>query len=394
MPVWMLGALLDPKGIERLELPLARLRDVSVFDALLGYAPIKALLPIPILVAIAPLVIWFFRSTWRQLDLEAAEYRARVAGRMLGQDARKRRPTRRAARKRPREIRPLPHQHNPSASVSVPRLRRVAVARTDPAAAASAARVASTPWTIYRRPAACLLITAVILTLHDYYGGRQFYKSTLQPWLSTLEAAGSSWVNLRQWDELYGYAWWVIARLVGYVLVPFPLWKLLFPKDSLLDMGLRTKDFLRHAWVYGVCLLIVLPLLFVVSRQPDFAEYYPFYKNCSRSWLDLALWESIYCLQFFALEMFFRGWIVGALRKTMGAGAIFAMAVPYCMIHYGKPYLEAHGAIVAGVVLGSLAVRTKSIYSGFLVHITVALGMDLVALSKGAGLPSLLLPPG
>src|SRR4030095_9746250 len=42
-----LGALLEP--VERLNLPLTRLKTVSYFDALLGYPPIKALLPIPIL---------------------------------------------------------------------------------------------------------------------------------------------------------------------------------------------------------------------------------------------------------------------------------------------------------------------------------------------------------
>ena len=241
---------------------------------------------------------------------------------------------------------------------------------------------------MFQRPAACLLITAVVLTLQEYYGGRQFYTGTIQPWLAALERGGLACIDLRKWDELYSYGWWVSARLIGYVVVPFPLWKLLFPEDSLLDMGLRTRGLLRHAWIYGVCLAVVVPLLLVVARQPDFATYYPFYKKCGRSWLDLALWESIYVLQFFGLEMFFRGWIVGALRKTMGSGAVFAMAVPYCMIHYGKPYLEAHGAVVAGIVLGSLALRTKSIYSGFLVHITVALLMDLLALSKSFGLPT------
>ena len=57
------------------------------------------------------------------------------------------------------------------------------------------------------------------------------------------------------------------------------------------------------------------------------------------------------------------------------------------MIHYGKPYLETSGALVAGVALGSLAMRTRSIYSGFLVHVTVALAMDLVTLLNHQGLP-------
>src|SRR5260221_9354599 len=52
------------------------------------------------------------------------------------------------------------------------------------------------------------------------------------------------------------------------------------------------------------------------------------------------------------------------------------------MIHFGKPYLEAVGAIVAGIALGSLSMRTKSIYQGFLVHITVAALMDWLSLRR------------
>ena len=89
----------------------------------------------------------------------------------------------------------------------------------------------------------------------------------------------------------------------------------------------------------------------------------------------------------FALEMFFRGFWLGVLRKSFGSGAIFAMAVPYCMIHYGKPFFEANGAIVAGIALGSLSMKTKSIYQGFLVHVTVAGLMDWLSLAHRHALP-------
>ena len=75
-----------------------------------------------------------------------------------------------------------------------------------------------------------------------------------------------------------------------------------------------------------------------------------------------------------------------------GAGAIWVMTIPYVMVHYGKPYLEASAAIVAGVVLGSLAMRTRSIYAGFLVHGTVAILMDVLALYRRKSLPALLTP--
>ena len=96
--------------------------------------------------------------------------------------------------------------------------------------------------------------------------------------------------------------------------------------------------------------------------------------------------------QFFALEVFFRGFMLVPLRRTMGSGAIFAMCVPYVMIHYGKPYLESSGAFLAGVVLGSLSMRTRSIYLGFLLHCTVAVLMDALALSSGKGFPTMFWP--
>jgi membrane protease YdiL (CAAX protease family) len=299
-------------------------------DAVINYPLLKLLVPIPILIAIAPVIWWFFRSTWQELDDEAARHRLTLS-----------------------QFRELDY-----------------------------------------RPAACLVITAVVLTMQEYYGGRRFYDQMIRPELGELYASGHLWLKLEKYDELYGYAWWVFARVFGYVFIPLPLWKILFPRDSLLDMGLRVRGFFQHVWIYALCLAIVLPVMLLVAQQPDFGSYYPFYKQSSRSWADLMLWEAMYFLQFFTLELFFRGWIVGALRPMLGSTAIFAMAVPYCMIHYGKPYYEAHGAIVAGVVLGSLAMRTRSIYAGFLVHITVALLMDLIALFKRDALPTTLWAAG
>ncbi len=320
---------MKPTPLTDVPLPLTRLPELNWFEALLEYPPVKALLPIPILAALVPLVWWFFRDTWRRLDEEATDHRLETRARGA----------------------------------------------------------------IDYRPAACLVITAVVLTLQEYYGGRAFYEHTFKPVLVELDGR-FQWLRFQKYEELYSYAWWVAARVIGYVVVPFPLWKLLFRKDSLLDMGLRTRGFFAHLWIYGLCLAIVVPAMLLVASQPDFGTYYPFYKQSSRSWFDFLAWEAMYFLQFLALEMFFRGFMVGALRTTMGAGAIFAMAVPYCMIHYGKPYLEAHGAIVAGIVLGSLAMRTRSIYSGFLLHITVAFLMDWLALWRRGALPKVFWPAG
>ena len=230
------------------------------------------------------------------------------------------------------------------------------------------------------RPMVALVMCAVILAMQEYYGGRGYFEQQIYPWIAkhyTPEAL----VKLGKYDELFGFAWWAGTRIGGYVL-PFVVWKIAFRKDSILDLGLRTRGFFDHAWIYALFLAVVLPAMLVVSSQPDFGSYYPFYKLAPRSWFDFLVWEAMYFAQFFALEMFFRGFWLGVLRRSFGSGAIFAMAVPYCMIHFGKPYLEAVGAIVAGIALGSLSMKTKSIYQGFLVHITVAALMDWLSLRR------------
>jgi len=235
------------------------------------------------------------------------------------------------------------------------------------------------------RPFIAFVLVAVVLTVQEYYGGRIYFDLVVGPSLAKF-AAAHPWLNYARYAELWGFAWWAGTRVFGYVL-PFALWKIFFPKDSVLDFGLRTKGFFDHAWIYGLFLAVVVPAMLIVSRSPDFGTYYPFYKQSSRSWFDFLAWEAMYFAQFFALEMFFRGFFLGALRRSFGSGAIFAMALPYCMIHYGKPYLEACGAIVAGIALGSLSMKTKSIYQGFLVHITVAILMDWLSLRHRGATP-------
>jgi membrane protease YdiL (CAAX protease family) len=241
------------------------------------------------------------------------------------------------------------------------------------------------------RPFVALVLCALVLTMQEYYGGRIFFDVSVKNLLVEY-GKDHPWVQLGKYDELWGFAWWSGTRVFGYVF-PFLVWRIFFRHDSLLDLGLRTRGFLDHAWIYGLFLAVVVPAMLVVSASPDFGSYYPFYKQSSRSWFDFLLWEAMYFAQFFALEMFFRGFWLGVLRKGFGSGAIFAMAVPYCMIHYGKPYLEACGAIVAGIALGSLSMKTRSIYSGFLVHITVAVMMDWLSLRHRHATPVHFWPP-
>ncbi len=293
-------------------------------NAILPYV-LKALLPIPGLIIVVPILWILFRKNWRELDEEAQERRAEI----LAEDPKK----------------------------------------------------------IDQRPMVAMLLVALVLTLQEYYGGRNFFETVIRTSLEKYDTAHAGRLHFAKYEELYAFGWWSATRVFGYTF-PLMVWKFFFPKDSLLDFGLRTKGFFKHAWIYGLFLAVVLPAMFIVSSQPDFGGYYPFYRLASRSWCDFLMWEAMYFAQFFALEIFFRGFFLGALSRSFGSGAIFAMIVPYCMIHYGKPYLEANGAIIAGIALGSLSMKTKSIYQGFLVHVTVAGLMDWLSLHHRHALPT------
>jgi membrane protease YdiL (CAAX protease family) len=173
--------------------------------------------------------------------------------------------------------------------------------------------------------------------------------------------------------------YWASWRVLGFLVLP-ALAVAAHPRLRKAPLGLTFRGMRRHLRIYLFLFAPALVAVFLVSFMDDFTAYYPFYANAHRTLFDFAVWEAFYVAQFFALEFFFRGFMLQPLRRYMGSSAIFGMTVPYVMIHIGKPMIECFAAIIAGIVLGTLAMRTRSIWSGFLIHASVALSMDILAI--------------
>lgn len=191
-----------------------------------------------------------------------------------------------------------------------------------------------------------------------------------------------------QWYGLLKLTHWSVCCLIGYVLVPVIFLKV--TKRSLREMHLSMSGTWQHRQIYIVLALIMLPPVILISFEPEYQNIYPFYDDAGRSLFDLVVWECLYLSQFFALEFFFRGFMVSQLRRWAGQGAVFIMVIPYCMIHFPKTASETLGAIIAGIVLGSLALRGRSIWGGVFLHCGVALTMDLMCLYHAGSLTRLL----
>jgi membrane protease YdiL (CAAX protease family) len=72
--------------------------------------------------------------------------------------------------------------------------------------------------------------------------------------------------------------------------------------------------------------------------------------------------------------------------------ALPVMVIPYMMIHLPKLWPEATGAIVFGLFLGFLALRSRSIWGGVAIHASVALTLDLSGMIQTQGWPSVWWP--
>lgn len=231
---------------------------------------------------------------------------------------------------------------------------------------------------------ACVSVSLLILHYAKFSNNLQLLLDSLDPsYWPRLAAAG--------WLELCGYLWWTLCHFLTFIVLPFLVIVFGF-KQSVLDFGWRWNQVSEHWRGYLLLLSPILVFVVMVSFGEDFVNHYPFYDNAGRSWLDFLLWELLYMSQFVFLEFFFRGFMLNALRPAIGANAIWVMCVPYMMIHLPKLALEATGAILFGLFLGILALQSRSIWGGVLVHAGVALSMDIAALVRKQELPGSFFP--
>lgn len=188
-------------------------------------------------------------------------------------------------------------------------------------------------------------------------------------------------------NNLAQLGWWVTVVTIFYFVIPAAIIKFHWKAD-LKDFGLRFAIEPGFWKLLAGCIVLMLPLTYLMSLTGGFAAKYPFlHISNGEPYIGqtLLIWELIYFLQFFGLEFFFRGFLVHSLKQGLGFYSIFAMTVPYCMIHFGKPPAETIAAIAAGIFLGWLSYRNGSIWIGLILHCTVALSMDVFAL-YGKGL--------
>ena len=220
-----------------------------------------------------------------------------------------------------------------------------------------------------------IIAGTVLLYVFHYWGRPDFYvRSGLLEWVGA-NIGGP----LEEHPGVGAYLYWGTTSVLLRAVVPagIILWAL---GDSPCNWGYRIKGTLRHVPAYGLMYLVMLPILVWISSTESFLTYYPFYDRAAEGGSAFWLYELGYAFQFVGIEAFFRGFLTFGLARRFGLLGIAIMTVPYTMIHFGKPAPEAFAAIIAGLALGYLALRSKSFVPGVFLHVGVAITMDMLVL--------------
>ena len=212
-----------------------------------------------------------------------------------------------------------------------------------------------------------IVSASVFLLFGEYYDSTHEVLKLITNILGQPTADAFAKATLMEYDYSFQNLFiWGLNCILVFLILPAILIKLVL-KEKLSDYGFQLSGIRKHIWIYILLISIMVPIVFFISKSPAFLNKYPFY-------------HIIYILQFISIEFFFRGFLLHGLKHKFGYYSILIAVIPYCMIHFGKPISETTGAIIAGIVLGFLSLNTNSILLGILVHVTVALTMDLCAL--------------
>ena len=151
------------------------------------------------------------------------------------------------------------------------------------------------------------------------------------------------------------------TELIYYLLVPLAAGWLFF-RDKPTDYGIRIGHWKSSIILSVVCLAAITLILYGAGKMPEFHSYYSGYAT---DWAKLLVDAALFM---FAWEFLFRGYMLFGLEKSIGKSAIFVQAIPFVLLHLGKPFLETLFCIPGGFILGYVSYKTRSFLPCFIIH--------------------------
>ena len=229
-----------------------------------------------------------------------------------------------------------------------------------------------------------LLLIPVLQTISYYYTSPQFFRTNFYQMFSQSKFA-----------DLYEYYYWFLGDFSVLFIIPL-LVIILYLKERPKNYGIKIGNYKFGIQVSLVFLLIMIPIIWLSSASNQFASQYPYLKSTNENWNIFIIYEIGILLYLFAWEFIWRGFMLFGLEEKFGYYAVLIQMIPFVILHNGKPSIETFGAIIGGIVLGVLALRTRSYLYGVFLHFGVMFSIDFISVLRfragdyGRGFTSLL----
>lgn len=163
-----------------------------------------------------------------------------------------------------------------------------------------------------------------------------------------------------------------------YGLAPFLPFFLFKNKPG--NYGINFGNF--KIWIKDVVFfyIIMVAILFVVFKFTNVGQFYPLYRRAGIRINYFLIYQVVQLFHMFSWEFFFRGFMLFGLAKKLDKQtSILIQTIPFALMHFRKPPLEAYGSIIAGIFLGIIAFRGNSFLPCAILHFLVAITADLLA---------------
>jgi membrane protease YdiL (CAAX protease family) len=215
-------------------------------------------------------------------------------------------------------------------------------------------------------PVFVILSALVLLIVYHEHGSESFFREHLSSFFGSSAISG-----------LYPAFYWYGNSMLLLGIIPLLCGRYVL-KVKIRDwIGLGDVRFGLLAVL--VLYLAFLPILIPTSLSAEFHSKYPLFTEARHSALNFALHEIAYVIYFVGWEFIFRGYLLFGLRPAIGFYAVFVQTIPFAILHFGKPEVETMAAILAGVILGYLALRARSFWYGWMLHSLIAVTNDILA---------------
>ena len=170
---------------------------------------------------------------------------------------------------------------------------------------------------------------------------------------------------LREYHPIAENHW---NSILYYFILPMLVILLIF-KDKPKEYGFQVGDWKKGLKYVGICLIL---MIFVNIFFLFFSSIWGYY-GAALTAKEFLVRSGKDFISTFGWEFILRGFLLFGLAKRFGNSAIVIQTVPFVLLHLGKPEIETLGTIVSGLVLGYIALRSKSFWPAWITHFLVGL---------------------